>query len=159
MQQKRSVTFDDWKEAFRMGFDGFILGCGEATAQGYIERFSDLAEVKGLPVFRSDGVHVNFKKPQVVAPETVKGFPSSRLLAGIILGFCLISLLTTIVLSIDPPSKTVTVQEHIIPRECFITHAKTEVGWYMYIRDMNSTYEIYIEVDDYKEFLKEYLEQ
>lgn len=170
MQQKRSVTFEDWKEAYKMGFDGFILGCGEKTAQGYIDKFSEMGEVKGMPVFRSDGVHVVFKREPTRIPADVMGVKpplSKTLITGFVAGFILTFLVTYVVFSLENKpvapvievSKTVTVQDHIIPRECFITYTQTETGWYINIMDMNSDHAFYIEVDDYKEFLKEYREQ
>jgi len=159
VQQKRSVNFNDWKEAFKNGFDGFILECGDKTAQEYIIKFSEIAEVAGTPVFRSDGVHVRFQRATQIPASVmgVSGFSLKKVVSLLLITLIVTYSLTFMAVSF--PTKTVTVQGHILPREFYATYTETEIGYYLHIRDINTDYTVYIEVDDYDTFIKEYREQ
>lgn len=68
MQQRKSVNFNEWETAYRDGFDGFVMLCGDSTAEGYAVKFREIKEVESVNV-RHDGVHVNFKRDKPTTPH------------------------------------------------------------------------------------------
>lgn len=168
MQQKRSVNFDDWKQAYKDGFDGFVLQCGAETGKGYIDEFTQLAEVKNA-FYRSDGVHVTFNREKVKAVEVEnKKFDMELLKIIGALVVVILAIVFFVLLFITPKSpdqtpiieqpKTVIVQNNIIPRECYMVPAKMDIGFSIMIISVdNPEARFYIEVEDYEAFFQEYI--
>lgn len=167
MHQKRSEDFSDIKKAFKDGYDNFLLECPVEVSDTYINTIKNdqslMNLITGEPMFLGDGVFIEFKKEvkkevknSKIDLKTVHLF-SSFLIIGLIM-FAFGSLYrSSQELPPEEPSKSIIVQDHIIPRYCYITYSKTEIGYYVWVNDINSDFKVYIEVEDYRSFLNEYL--
>jgi hypothetical protein len=172
----RSTNYHDIKVAFKGGYEYFHLECPKEASQTYIDSIK--AEFSNLiltnPFYDTNAVSVMLKREV----KEVKGKPKLlKVISSIsiiqVLKYMSYTVTAMIVLSIiaititggwkttpEPIialSKSIIVQDHIIPRESYITHTQTETGWYVWVNDINSDFEVYIEVEDYKTFIDEYL--
>ena len=166
--QKRSEDFSDIKIAFKEKYDSFLLECPVEVSETYINTIKNDQSLMNLlskePMFLGDGVFMEFKREV----KKVKVKSGKKIDLNSVVLFSIYLVLALFIFAIgslfgsedqpDPtPSKSIIVQDHIIPRECFITYSKTEIGYYVNIYDINSDFQVYIEVEDYQEFLNEYL--